>query len=343
MNTIDEKQIILIVDDTPENIDIMSEVLLPEYKVKVALSGLRALKIAEEVPHPDMILLDVMMPDMNGYEVCKRLKANPATKGIPIIFITTESENENEQKGLELGAVDYIKKPFCASIVRARIQTHLALYDQNRALEEKVRIRTKELEETQLEIVHRLGGAAEFRDNDTGLHVVRMSHYSRLIAEGLGYGKAWSELIFNASAMHDLGKIGIPDSILLKPGKLSDEEWEIMRKHPEFGATILGDLDSELLKLSKEIALSHQEKWDGTGYPYGLKGKDIPLSGRLVAIADVFDALTTKRPYKKAWSIDETIDYIDNNAGTHFDPELVKIFHKVLPEIIKIYEKYGED
>lgn len=342
MKDIEEKQIILIVDDTPENIDIMSEVLLPEYKVKVALSGRRALKIAEDSPHPDMILLDVMMPDLNGYEVCKGLKANPATKAIPIIFITTESENENEQKGLELGAVDYIKKPFCASIVRARIQTHLALYDQNRALEEKVRMRTKELEETQLEIVHRLGGAAEFRDNDTGLHVVRMSHYSRLLAEGLGYGKTWSELVFNAAAMHDLGKIGIPDKILLKKGKLTDEEWNIMKTHPEIGATILGDLDSELLKLSKEIALCHQEKWDGSGYPYGLRGKEIPLSGRLVAIADVFDALTTKRPYKEPWSVQDAVGYIDDNAGTHFDPELVKIFHAVLPQILEIKEKYGE-
>ena len=337
-----EKQTILVVDDTPENVDVLSGVLRSKYKVKVALNGERALKIAESDPKPVMILLDVMMPGMDGYEVCRRLKKNPATEKIPVIFITAKSQDDDEKKGLSLGAVDYITKPINPSIVLQRVQTQLALYDQNLALEAKVYQRTQELNDVQLEIIRRLGRAAEFKDNETGLHVIRMSHYSRLIAEELGYGFEWSNLIFNAAPMHDIGKIGIPDCILLKQGPLDKEEWNLMQQHPQFGADIIGDHDSRLLQMSKEIALSHHEKWDGSGYPNGLKGQEIPISGRVIAIADVFDALTTERPYKKAWTVEDTVNLINENTGTHFDPDLVPIFHKVLPQILAIKERYAE-
>ena len=336
------KAIVLVVDDTPENIDILSHVLKADYKVKAALDGEKAIRIANVSPRPNIILLDIMMPEVDGYEVCKRLKADPATAKIPIIFITAKNQDEDEQKGLSLGAVDYITKPINPAIVKARVATHIALHEQNLILENKVTLRTKELNDTRLKIIHRLGRAAEFKDNETGLHVIRMSHYAKLIASALKYDKQWSELIFNAAPMHDIGKIGIPDHILLKSGKLNDDEWELMRKHPQFGADIIGDHDSDILKMSKEIALTHHEKWDGSGYPKGLKGTDIPLSSRIIAIADVFDALTTKRPYKNAWSVEDAVEHINENAGTHFDPDLVLLFNQMLPDILLIKEQYSE-
>lgn len=337
-----DKATILIVDDTPENIDVLSGILRLGYKVKAALSGEKALRIATSDPRPDMILLDIMMPGMDGYEVCRQLKANPATAHIPVIFITAKCEVEDERKGLELGAVDYITKPISPPIVEIRVRTHLALYDQRRELERLVRQRTAELLATRMEIIHRLGRAAEFKDNETGLHVIRMSHYTRLMAVALNISEEWTELVFNAAPMHDIGKIGIPDRVLLKPGKLDEDEWEVMRRHPQMGADIIGAHDSDLLKLSREIALTHHEKWNGTGYPHGLKGEEIPLAGRIVAIADVFDALTSDRPYKKAWSISEALAVLDKDAGTHFDPKLVPIFHEVLPEALDIKDRYGE-
>ncbi len=338
-----ERQTILVVDDTPENIDVLSGTLRADYKVKAALNGEKALKLAFADPHPDLILLDIMMPGLDGYQVCETLKADPLTRRIPVIFITAKSEEEDEQKGLALGAVDYITKPISPPIVKARVQTHLALSNQNRYLEQKVRERTEELHLTRLEIIRRLGRAAEFKDNETGLHVIRMSHYSRLLAEAASRNLQWADLLFNAAPMHDIGKIGIPDSILLKKGSLDDEEWAVMRKHPEYGANIIGDHSSELMQMAKEIALSHHEKWDGSGYPKGLKGEQIPLSGRIIAIADVFDALTTKRPYKEAWSVEDTLKLINENSGKHFDPSLVPLFMDRLPEVLKIKEKYGEE
>jgi cyclic di-GMP phosphodiesterase len=336
------RQTILVVDDTPDNLDILSGILREDYKVKAALNGERALKIANADLKPDMILLDIMMPDMDGYEVCRQLKSNPATHKIPIIFITAKNQEEDERKGFELGAVDFISKPISPSIVKMRVSTQLALYDQNRALEDQVQQRTQQLHTTRLEIIRRLGRAAEYKDNETGLHVIRMSHYTRLIAEALSSDDAWVDLIFNAAPMHDIGKIGIPDNVLLKPDKLNDEEWNMMRRHPKIGTEIIGDDESELLQMAKEIALTHHEKWDGTGYPRRLKGEEIPLTGRIVAIADVFDALTTARPYKKAWEVEAAVKLIDDEAGKHFDPSLVALFHSVLPEILDIRDKYAE-
>ena len=337
-----EKQTILVVDDIADNIDVLSGVLRPEFKVKAAVNGERALAIARGPARPDMILLDIMMPRMDGYEVCRRLKADPATAAIPVIFVTAKDQTEDERRGLELGAVDYITKPINPAIVLARVRTQLALYDQNRALERKVSERTEELRETRLEIIRRLGRAAEFKDNETGLHVIRMSHYSRLVAAALEGGHDWSEVVFLAAPMHDVGKIGIPDQVLLKPGPLDAGELAVMRRHPQIGAEIIGDHDSRLLRMAKEIAIGHHEKWDGTGYPNGLRGEAIPLSCRVVAVADVFDALTSKRPYKSAWSVERAVECIDGLSGTHFEPRIVELFHAVLPEILLVKERYAE-
>lgn len=342
MNTPITKQTVLVVDDTPENIQILNGVLRSHFKVKAAPNGEKALKIAQSESQPDIILLDIMMPEMDGYEVCRELKSNPTTAKIPIIFVTAMSEVEDEKKGLDMGAVDYITKPISPAIVLARVRTHLALYDQTRELERKVQERTAELISTRMEIIRRLGRAAEYKDNETGLHVIRMSHYSRLIATHLNANEEWVELLFNAAPMHDIGKIGIPDDNLLKPGKLNNDEWEMMRRHPEFGGEIIGDNDSELLQMAREIAINHHEKWDGSGYPKGLKGGDIPLTARIISIADVFDALTTERPYKKAWSVENAVNLINENSGSHFDPDLVAVFNKALPEILEIKDQYAE-
>ena len=333
---------ILVVDDTPGNIDILSGILRKDYKVKAALNGMKALEIASQEPRPDIILLDIMMPDMDGYQVCEALKSNPFTSNIPVIFITAKNEEKDEEHGLKLGAVDYITKPISPAIVLARVKTHLALYNQNLALEDKVRQRTEELQHTRLEIIERLGRASEFKDNETGLHVIRMSHYSRIIAAQMDFDEEWVDLIFHAAPMHDVGKIGIPEAILCKPGALNDDEWIMMKRHPSIGADIIGEHDDKLLQTAREIALTHHEKWDGSGYPNGLKEGDIPLSGRIIAVADVFDALTTKRPYKEAWPLEKALDLIKDSSGSHFDPNIVDKFIESLPDILDIKTKFGE-
>jgi putative two-component system response regulator len=336
------RQTILVADDTPENIDLLSALLRQDYRVKVATSGEKALAIVNSTEPPDLILLDIMMPGMNGYDVCRRIKANPDRRGIPIIFVTAMTSIEDERLGLELGAVDYITKPISPPIVSARVRTHLALYDQTRALEDRVRERTAELIASRQQIIRRLGRAAEFRDNETGNHVIRMSYYARLIAQAIGLGPETTELLFNTASMHDIGKIGIPDAVLLKPGPLSRAEWAVMRQHPEIGAEIIGEHDDELLQAARTIALTHHENFDGSGYPRGLIGEDIPLFGRIVAIADVFDALMTARPYKPALPIDETLQVMDRNTGLHFDPALMAVLPSVLPDMLHINATYAD-
>ncbi|NOI58297.1 response regulator [Vibrio coralliilyticus] len=338
-----DKPTILVVDDIPDNIHTLSGILSDEFKIKAATSGAKALKIANSSPRPHLILLDIMMPEMDGYEVCSILKSNPLTSDIPVIFVTAKAEVVDEQKGFEMGAVDYITKPVSPPIVKARVKTHIALYDQNLALSVQVKQRTEQLERSRLEIIQRLGRAAEYKDNETGMHVVRMSHYSRILAEQLDVSKRWVELVFQASPMHDIGKIGIPDNILGKPGKLDDDEWTVMQKHVNFGADIIGESDSLLLQMAKEIALYHHEKWDGSGYPHGTQGEAIPLSARIVAIADVFDALTSERPYKKAWPVEDAVALLKEGAGAHFDPNLVPIFISQLDEILKIKESFKDE
>lgn len=338
------KQTILIVDDEPANIDLLVECLKDEYNVKAATRGERALRIARSGEPLDMILLDIMMPGMDGFTVCRELKADLSTRHIPIIFITAKIGLEDEIEGLELGAVDYIAKPISPPIVQARVHTQLALYDQNRTLDGKVREQTAQLHETRLAIIRRLGRAAEYKDNETGLHVIRMSHYAAIIGRAIAMDERNVELLLNAAPMHDVGKIGIPDSILQKPGKLTPEEWDLMRTHAQIGADIIGDASgSELLEMARLVALTHHEKWDGSGYPNGLAGEDIPRAGRIVAIADVFDALTSVRPYKPAWPVAQALDLLHNCRGTHFDPELVTVFLDAMPEALEIRARYAEE
>jgi putative two-component system response regulator len=343
MSDLLDRQTILVVDDIPENIDILSEVLRNDYHVRIATSGEKALKIIYSDDPPDLVLLDIMMPGLSGLELCRRLKANPDRCKIPIIFVTAMCTVEDEKLGLESGAVDYITKPVSPPVVLARVRTHLALYDQTRELERMVHQRTRELSISRQQIIRRLGRAAEYRDDETGNHVLRVAHYARLIAEAHGLGQKASSLIFSTAPMHDVGKIGIPDSVLLKPGKLNDEEWEIMRRHPFMGAEIIGQHENEMLGTARNIALTHHERWDGKGYPSQLKGEDIPLTGRIVAIADVFDALVSVRHYKAAYSIEDSVKIMDEESGSHFDPSLMLAFRKALPAIQKIKEDYADE
>ncbi len=297
---------VLVVDDVPENITVLAGILRGQYRVVFATRGADALAIVRE-QRVDLILLDVMMPEMDGYEVCRLLKADPSTRGIPVIFVTALTEAGDEARGLRVGAVDYLHKSSHASIVRLRVQMHIERYNQNLALERRVKERTQELEDSRREILRRLGMAAEYRDNETGLHVIRMAKSAHLLALAAGLSASHADLVLNAAQLHDVGKIAVPDHILLKPGPLDEKEWEVMKTHASIGALIIGDHNSELLRMAKVIALTHHEKWDGSGYPRGLTGETIPIEGRIVAIADVFDALTNERPYKHAWTQDEAV------------------------------------
>ncbi|GAB0112240.1 response regulator [Pseudoalteromonas distincta] len=314
---------ILIVDDEPANLKVMREVLGNQYRMSFAKSGSAALALLEK-ELPKLILLDIMMPDMNGFEVCQTIKANPKTSHIPIIFVTALGDESDEYKGFELGAVDYITKPISPAIVRARVKTHLSL------------VQAEQLKQAHVDLVQRLGRAAEYKDTDTGEHIVRMSQYSKILALAIGMPEHKAELLRQAAPMHDVGKIGIPDAILLKPGRLTSEEFEHMKKHALIGGQILANSSSPLLQLAYTLAIEHHEKWDGSGYPNGIKGEDISVEGRIVAIADVFDALTSKRPYKEAWSVEKTVQHMKEQAGTHFDPALIELFLKNLDDILAI-------
>ncbi|MEO5334628.1 MAG: response regulator [Magnetococcus sp. YQC-5] len=340
---------ILIVDDVLENLDILKGLLESKYRVKVATNGRIAIKVALSSNPPDLILLDVMMPDMDGYEVCRFLKQDDRTRDIPILFVTSKAEVENESKGFELGAADYLLKPVSQSIVLARIKTHLALHDQRKLLTDQVEVRTAqlmlrniEMEETRREVIHQLGRAAEYRDNETGMHVMRMCRYVRLLSLHAGLSDPEADLLMLAAPMHDLGKIGIPDHILLKPGKLTEEEFAVIQTHCEMGCKIIGEQKSEIMRLAALIALTHHEKWNGRGYPGNLLGEAIPMTGRLAAVGDVFDALTSVRPYKKAWSVDDALALIAKEGGEHFDPGLATIFVGLKPEIVEIMGQYQE-
>ena len=333
---------ILVVDDVPENIAALSGMLREQYRVLFATRGHQALELVRQ-QRIDLILLDVMMPVMDGYEVCRRLKGDMATREIPVIFVTALADAHDEAKGFELGAVDYLHKPCHPAIVRLRVQLHLERHNQSLALERLVRARTSDLEESRIEIVRRLGRAAEYRDNETGMHVIRMSKSSRLLALAAGLSERQADLLLSAAPMHDIGKIGIPDRVLLKPGPLDPEEWALMRRHPEIGAEIIGDHPSELLQMARVVALSHHEKWDGSGYPNGFAGEAIPMEGRIVAIADVFDALTSDRPYKRAWSVEHAVEHMRKQAGISFDPRLLGHFLDILPEIKRIRRKFSDN
>lgn len=354
---------VLVVDDTPENLTLMGTLLREHFMVKVANNGEKALKIALSDTPPDLVLLDIMMPEMDGYEVCRRLKANVSTRDIPIIFLTARSDPDDERMGLGLGAVDYITKPISPPILLARVNTHLALKatadflrDKSAYLEREVALRTLEVQAIQDVTIMAMTSLAETRDNETGNHIRRTQLYVKALAERLRNHPRFEavltdrmiDLLYKSAPLHDIGKIGIPDSILLKPGKLTEEEFEIMKTHTTLGRDAIEDAERRLgmrvafLSVSKEIAYSHQEKWDGSGYPLGLAGDDIPVSARLMAVADVYDALINKRVYKVAFSHEQACGTIVKGKGTHFDPDMVDAFVDISEDFRNIALKYPD-
>jgi len=355
---------VLVVDDTEANVDILVDALGESYDVSVAMDGREALESVAEEP-PDLILLDIMMPEMDGYDVCQRLKGDERYTGIPIIFLTALTEIENKTKGFKMGAVDYITKPFEITEVQARVKTHLSLVlagreleMQNEILEIKVLERTRELAVTQDVTIHSLASLAETRDNETGGHILRTQRYVQALAHQLAddpkYADALDEktvdLLFKSAPLHDIGKVGVPDAILLKPGKLTDEEFDTMKTHCELGyqallrAEKLFEMESRpsFLSHARDIAHAHQEKWDGSGYPQGLKGEEIPLSGRIMAVADVYDALICKRVYKPAFPHEKAVSIISEGRGSHFDPDVVAAFLEIQETFKKIASELAD-
>jgi putative two-component system response regulator len=341
---------ILIVDDEPTNVRLLESMLRMEgYTNLTSTQDSRSVVELYKAQRFDIILLDINMPYMDGFQVMAQLRALHLESYIPILVLTAQADTATRLQALEAGAKDFVSKPFIRQEVMTRIRNilevrlaHNYLQNQNQLLDRKVRERTREIEETRLEIIRRLGRAAEYRDNETGLHIIRMSKYSEMLGRAAGMSSAESSILLDASPMHDIGKIGIPDSILLKPGKLDPGEWEVMKTHTTIGAEILSGHDSDLLETARLIAVTHHEKWDGSGYPNGLKGAGIPLVGRIVAVCDVFDALVSWRPYKQAWPVEDAIAEIRSQAGRHFDPELVGLFMKMLPDVLEVRHQYAE-
>ncbi len=354
---------VLVVDDTPANLTLLAQVLSPDYRVQLAVSGAKALEICRRQP-PDLIVLDVMMPVLDGYEVCRRLKADPATRRVPVIFLTALTRPEDESAGFEVGGADFIHKPFNPATVRARVRTHLQLklaedhlLHHNAELSGELDARRREVERLRDTTLFVMVGLAEFRDADTGNHIQRTQEYVRTLARWIAsqpdgpadFTDSAIDELAKAAPLHDIGKVAIPDGILLKPGRLSADEWEIMKTHAEQGADLLqraidrlGDDAGPMLTFGKQIARHHHEKWDGSGYPDGLAGEDIPLSARLMAVADVYDALISERPYKRALSHDEALDFIRGGSGSHFDPRIVEALDACLAEVRAIASRWSD-
>ncbi len=357
----DDKNIVLIVDDEPVNLSVSTQILINHYQVRVANSGQRALDVVMTTPKPDIILLDIMMPNMDGYTVLNQLKANPETKDIPVIFVTAMDAITDEEYGFQLGVVDYITKPIRPAILLARVKAQLTLkqmndflLDKNTYLEAEINRRMQENLTIQNVSIRALAHLAETRDPETGEHIMRTQSFVKILAEGLQSHPRFKEvidekyinLVTRSAPLHDIGKVGIPDNILLKPGALTEDEWEIMKTHAAIGAKAIEqaekDVDKplEFLSLAKEIAHWHHEKWDGSGYPDALAGEQIPIAARLMTLADVFDALTTARVYKKAFSFEKAQAIIIEGKGTHFDPAVVDVFLQRYEQFVTIAKQY---
>ncbi len=336
---------ILIVDDTVENLQLLSNILKETgYKVRPATNGKLALK-AVETKQPDLILLDIKMPEMNGYEVCSILKANPATKDIPVLFISALNDINDKLNAFQVGGLDYITKPFQFEEVKARVSTHLQLkaYQNNMEAKikegvERVEVLTQEIIDTQREVIYTMGEICETRSHETGMHIKRVAEYCYLLAHLADSEDAW--LIKQASPMHDIGKVAVPDTVLNKPGAYNAEEWAVMQTHSALGYKMLSVSHRPLFKMAANIAFEHHEKWDGSGYPRGLKGNDISFEARVCAIADVFDALGSDRCYKKAWSMEEIAAYFKEQRGKHFDPQLIDLFFASFDDFLSINHKF---
>lgn len=351
------RETILVVDDEERNIRLMEAMLAPlGYRILTAHNGGEALiRVGEDAV--DLVLLDVMMPHLDGFAVARRLKADERTRLIPIVFVTALNDVADRVRALDAGGDDFLTKPVEKTELRARVASLLKvkayndhMRDHQAALEKLVSERTKALQKalekiktSSLETIYRLTIAAEYKDEDTGAHIKRMSRYSEALARELGLSNQTAEYILYAAPMHDIGKIGIPDRILLKPGKLTDDEWVVMRQHTTIGARILGGSEAGFIRLGEIIALTHHEKWDGSGYPRGLKGRGIPLVGRIVAVADVFDALTSRRPYKEAFPLDKSFAIIREGKGNHFDPRVVDAFFAIQDEILRIRDSCQDE
>ena len=341
---------ILIIDDEPVNLKLLDKMLSAQgYTNLVLVQDSRQVLEVYRQQRTDLVLLDINMPHLDGFGVMEQIKALDDQLLPPVLILTAQHGQDFLLRALNAGARDFITKPFDRNELLARVRNmldaqlaHRLVYDQKDVLNEMVQVRTDELRRTRLQVIQRLGRAAEYRDNETGNHILRMSHIAALLAKSIGWNEDDCELMLHASPMHDIGKIGIPDHILLKPGKFEPEEWEVMKTHAAIGAHILEGDDSDLMRWASEIALTHHEKWDGNGYPQGLVGEAIPLTGRIAALADVFDALTSERPYKKAWTVEAAVEWIKENRGTHFAPDLVDVFLIQLPEILKIRERFSE-
>jgi len=330
---------ILVVDDTSRNIQLVGSVLQNQgYGVAFATSGEKALSAVQDYEY-DLILLDVMMPGLNGYQTCKRIKKLPNGEHTPIIFLTAKTDEESIILGFDSGGIDYVTKPFNKRELLARVETHLKLKDYENNLEKKVNFLTEEIEATQREVVFTMGAIGETRSKETGNHVKRVAQYCYVFAINYGLSETEANLLREASPMHDIGKVGIPDSILNKPGKLDAEEWEIMKTHAEIGYDMLKFSKRPILQAAASVALSHHEKFDGSGYPKGLVGQDIPIYGRILAICDVFDALGSDRCYKSAWNDKDIWTLIREQSGKHFDPELVDIFFKNIDQFTSIRDE----
>jgi putative two-component system response regulator len=342
---------ILVVDDQEVSIRLITEILSKAgYTNIITTTNPLEVKSLYLALNPDLLILDLYMPDLDGIQVMNQLRGLSDDSYLPIIVISTEENQEVRFLALQSGAKDFLQKPYDRVEALIRIRNlievrmlHNEVVNQNRLLEDKVLERTQELNDTQLDVIQRLARAVEYRDSETGMHIIRMSHYAACLASKIGLTMQECEMILKASPLHDIGKIAIPDSILRKKGFLTPEEWEIMKTHTLIGEKLLSGSASALLNLAKEIALTHHEKWDGTGYPHGLKGERIPLVGRICCISDVFDALTTERPYKQAWTFEKSMEEIEKRSGTHFDPFLIKCFKEISSQILHIKEKYGED
>ena len=341
---------IMIVDDEASNLRLLSRLLgSQDYQNLSLLADPREVLDVYRENRPDLILLDINMPHLDGYEVMAQLQALEDPLQPPIVILTAQHGKDFLLRALAGGARDYITKPFERNELLMRVRNllevqagHRLLLDRKNRLEELVQQRTEELARTRLDIIRRLGKAAEYRDEETGAHILRMSECCALLARAHGWDERRADLILHASPMHDIGKIGIPDAILLKPGKLDPEEWRIMQTHATIGAGMLEGDDSELMVMARDIALTHHEKWDGSGYPRGLAGEAIPLAGRIAALSDVFDALTSVRPYKDAWSAEAAMAYVRDNSGKHFDPSLVELLADNLPAVAAIRERYAD-
>ncbi len=334
---------VLVVDDSEDVRNLFVSALKADYDVKLAASGSEALFQAETEPLPDIILLDVQMPAPDGYEVCAQLKANPARAGIPVIFVSGRSDVRDQGKGLALGAVDYITKPFNTALVLARLRNHLALYDQRRALEDLVRERTEELHTTRLQIIRRLARAMEYREGGLTHRVLRVSHYVKLLATEIGIDSDTVEVLFEAVPLYDIGKIGVHDYILLKADNLNKVEWEEMRMHPEIGAKIIGKHESPLLATARQMALTHHERWDGKGYPKGLSGQSIPLSGRILALADAYEAMTATQRHRSPFHAYKAERQIIEGSGSQFDPQVVAAFKNVTRDFEKVKRTFHDE